>query len=114
MEQVKPKQLAQARPANTTAVSALAMPDGNSYVEIDTIIVCNTTSSDATFRLFHDDDGTTYDQSTAFAYDANCPANQSVHLEFLNPLIMRGGNLAVRTSTGNALTFTVYGKEVNA
>ena len=108
------KQLAQVRPANTTAVSAYS-PDADIRTEILHILICNTTGSAATFRLFHDDDGTTYDETTALYWDNTINANASVSIAYEEGqglwLINAASNLAVRTGTNNALTFTLYGKE---
>ena len=110
------KQLAQSRPANTTAVSIISMDSVDySRVDIHSIIVCNTTSSAATFRIFHDEDGSTYDETTALFYDSDVLANETISIEFDNPIVMREetANLAVRSSSGDAITYTVYGAGVN-
>ncbi len=103
--------LAQVRPANTTA--ATAYTSENKVTEITSIIVCNTTGSPVTFRVFHDVQGTTYDQSNALWYDVSLAANASTVLNsespnggiFLNP----GDSLGVRVGTGNGITFSIYG-----
>ena len=108
------KQLAQVRPANTTAVSAYS-PDPSIKTEVLMIMVCNTTGSSATFRLFHDVDGTTYDETTALYWDNSVNANASVQISYEEGsglwLNNAAGNVAVRSGTGSALTFTLYGKE---
>ena len=100
-------QLAQSRPTDTTATSILAPSSGTTY-GISTLIICNTTGSDATYRIFHDNDGTTYDETTALFYDQTIRNNTTVGLD-LALILKDGGNLAVRSGTGSALTFTVYG-----
>jgi|TARA_R100001244_G_scaffold124675_2_gene94550 hypothetical protein len=109
------KQLGQARPANTTAVSIYSPTDGTRS-EILQILVCNTSGSAATFRIFHDDNGTTYDQTTALYYDKSVNADDTLRIWPNKPpgfaMYNTDGNLAVRTSSGNALTFTVYGNEI--
>lgn len=107
------KQLAQLRPSDTNAAS-LVSPARLHTLEVETVVVCNTTGSAVTFRLFHDDDGTTYDQSTALQYDAALPANSSVSFEVGIEMNNSNGNLAVRSSSGNAITFTAYGKDHDA
>jgi len=102
------KQLAQSRPATTSAVSILnnARP-----WEVDLIVICNTTNQPADFSIFHDADGTTYDQSTALVYQAAINPNDTVHHEPKIPIanVDGNGNLAVQTDTAIALTFSVYG-----
>ena len=104
------KQLGQLAPANTTAATIYS-PAASTETIIHNIIVCNTTAIDATYRLFVDDDGTTYDATTAIAYDATCLANDSVFVEVKITMNNSAGNLAVRTGTNDALTFTVNGQE---
>jgi hypothetical protein len=104
------KELGQLRPANTTAASIYS-PTNNVQTNIETIVIANTTTTAATFRLFLDHDSTTYDETTALAWDVSLAGNSFLIVE--GPIRMNNanGNLAVRTGTANALTFTVYGME---
>ena len=106
---IQAKQLGQLRPANTTAASIYS-PTGETSV-IRSIVICNTTATTAAFRIFHDDDGTTYDQTTALFYDSPINGNETVEIDTYWPMNNSAGNLAVRTDTASALTFTVYGAE---
>lgn len=107
------KQLGQSRPSDTTAVSLYSPASGIVSAEITSLFVANTTGSAATYRIFIDDDGTTYDQSTALAYDVSLAANTFTEILSGSKVFMNNasGNLAVRAGTGNALTFTVFGIE---
>ena len=106
--------LAQSRPANTNAASILTGID-QQVVVIQQIIVCNQTASAATYRIFLDNDGTTYSEVTALFYDVSQAANSSsiIELGFSVDsglyLTSSSGNLAIRSGTANALTFTVNG-----
>ncbi len=110
------KQLGQSRPANTTAVSIYS-PGSNIETRVHVVIVCNTTSSAATYRICHDEDGTTYDETTALMFDVSLGGNKTDIVSFgehdTGGIWMKNasGNLAVRTGTGNAINFTVYGEE---
>ena len=106
------RQLGVVRPANTTAVSVYS-PGNNLIAIVDAIWICNQTGTAATYRLFHDDDGTTYDQTTALVYDTSLAANATIIID--EPIYMNNpnGNLGVRTGTNSALTFIVYGRELN-
>ncbi len=110
------KQLGQIRPANTTAAS-LYSPDTDDSSRIFVIVVCNTTGSSVDYRLFHDEDGTTYDQTTALFYDVALSANTTDVITFGTGdndgiwMNNSSGNVAARTATGNAITFTAYGEE---
>lgn len=107
------KQLGQSRPGSTTAVSAYSPSSDIVSAQILTVVIANTTGSAAAYRLFHDEDGTTYDQTTALAYDVSLAANSKEVINF-DGLFMANssGNFAVRTDTNDALTFTIYGREV--
>ena len=106
---VSGQQLAQLRPANTTAASIYA-PRSQFRIEIRKFVICNTSGSAATFRIFHDDNGSTYDETTALFWDSPIDAGETVTIEEEFWMIGRSqGNVAVRTSVSNALTFTLYG-----
>jgi hypothetical protein len=112
--------LGQLRPANTTA-AALYTPRTGIIGVVTSIIVCNTSGASAAYRLFHDFDGTTYDQTTALVYDdvidpafAGVLALTRHILTFDGGItISPGGNLACRTSVNSAFTFTAYGYELS-
>lgn len=105
------QQLAQLRPTNTSAASAYS-PGDDISTRITSIIVCNVTGSSANYRIFHDEDGSTYTQNTALFYDVALPGNTTDIIEIEMDMIDTNGNLGVRTSTANSLVFTVYGEEV--
>ena len=105
------KQLGQLTPANTTAAS-LYSPAASTETLIKSIVICNTSSGAVTYRVFHDDDGTTYDTTTALYYDVSLAANTSIVLEFNLVMNDSTGNLAIRTSVADDLTFTCYGAEI--
>ena len=105
----KGSQLAQIRPsasASTALVTTLR-------TEVTQIVVCNTTSSPATFSIYHDDDGTTYDATTALFFSAPIEGNTTVQVisdAIGSGLMMkRGAALGVKSSVNLALTYTVYG-----
>lgn len=104
-------QLAQARPAGTSAV---ALYTATMRTEATLLVIANTTGTAAAYSVYHDDDGTTYDATTALAEAVSLAANATVYL-LASPapgcgLVVRsGGTLAIKTGTGSALTFTLYG-----
>jgi len=102
------QQLGQLAPANTTAAS-LYSPGANEIAVIKTIVICNVTSVTAAFRIFVDDDGTTYDATTALFYDVSIGGNTTVQLDTFYAMNDATGNLAVRTDTADSLTFTAFG-----
>lgn len=106
------RQLGQVRPANTNN-TVLYSPRADIIGVVTCIIVVNTNAGTLLFRLFHDTDGTTYDQSTALAWDENVAFNTMRILTFDGGIaIPEGGNLACRSSVANDITFTAYGYEL--
>jgi len=105
------KQLCQRRD-NDTNTHAMYGPPANTIAIIRTIVIANTTGSSATIRLFLDDDGSTYDESTAMMYDVPIPANTTIQLDGFYPMNDPDGNLAYQQGTANALTVTVFGVEI--
>jgi len=107
------RQLGQLRPSNTTAASIYS-PATGIRTTIRSIFIANTTGSAATYRIFHDDNGTTFDETTALAWNKSV-ASGTFDLVNLSdsPIFMADdtGNLGVRSGTNDALTFTVYGEE---
>lgn len=110
------KQLGQIRPADTTAASIYS-PGADDETRVFSVVVCNTTGSPVRYRLFHDEDGTTYDQTTALHYDVALPANTTDVVTFGDGdnggiwMNDSSGNIAGRTSVASAITFTAYGEE---
>jgi len=99
--------LGQARPSSTTAVTIYSANEQKAI--ITSIIVCNTTSPVTKFRIFVDDDGTTYDESTATHFDVTLAGNSTLMIDTQWALNNSAGSIGVRTSKANALTFTVFG-----
>lgn len=102
------QQLGQLRPANTTAAS-LYSPGASEIAVIKTIVICNVTTTSAKFRIFIDDNGTTYDQTTALFYDTTIAGNTTVQLDTFYSMNDSTGNLAVRTDIADAINFTAFG-----
>ena len=104
-------QVAQLRPGVTTAVNAYT---ASIVTEIRKIAICNTTGSSALFSFYHDDDGSTFDQSTALHYQEAVPANTTTYInadmEAGGISISTGGQIGVQSDTASALTFTLYGR----
>ncbi len=108
--QSTPQQLAQNRPANTTAASLYSPADGI-VSEITHLVICNTSGASAKARVFHDDDGTTYSEVTSLYWDIAVAADTSVEIDVAIYMSNSSGNLAIRSDTADALTFTAYGLE---
>lgn len=105
------KVLGQIRPSDTNPVS-LYSPGANKSIIIKSVYVCNTSGIAATFRIFLDDNGTTYDESTALFWDTSIGPDTTVELDTFISMNDQTGNLGVRSSNANALTFTAFGAEI--
>lgn len=103
------RQLAQSRP-NDTAVASVYTPGDGVRAIVKRVVICNTSAGAAAFRLYHDDDGTTYDEGTQLYHDQTVTATMTRVLED-EIYIDSSGNIAVRSDVTSALTFTFYGEE---
>lgn len=106
------KQLGQLRPADTNAATLYAASKVKGIVT--DVEICNTSGEFAECRIFHDDDGTTFDQTTALCWDEDVLPGASVNVSLAGGRglpVSNGGAVGVRSSVANALTFTAYGEE---
>jgi hypothetical protein len=103
------KRLGSSRPTNTTNTTLYTATDVRGLIK--SIRVCNTTTSDATCRVFLVPSGGSADQTTAIYYDFTIPANSTLSDDGFQ-VLESGGTIVVRSDTANALTFTVSGAEV--
>lgn len=105
----KGSQLAQIRPSASASTAFTA----TLRTEVMQIVVCNVSGSPSAFSIYHDDDGTTYDQTTALFWSAPIDANQTVSIiadaTGSGITMKRGASLGVKPSVNQALTFSIYG-----
>ena len=106
------KQLGQARD-NDTDTHSVYSPAADTTAIVTTIILANTSDSSAKVRVFIDDDGTTYNQATAIAYDIIIARGSSEVIMGFFPMNNEDGNLAYQQGTANAITITVFGVEIS-
>jgi hypothetical protein len=102
--------LAQARPGVTSATTAIT---ATMRTEIKKIVVCNVGGGAGAYSIYHDDDGTTYDQTTALFYSKSLAANTT---DIINAedygggiSVSAGGAIGIQSATASAMTFTFYG-----
>jgi hypothetical protein len=104
------KTLGQVAPADTNNADVYTVPSATQAV-VSSIVVCNTTSSATTFRVFQRLNGAAAGTSNAIVYDQSIPANSTTSIE--TKITMDAADvLTVRSAVGNALTFTVNGSEI--
>jgi hypothetical protein len=104
------RQLAQSRPGTTGATSAYSP----SYeTTVTSVVVCNQGGTTPSFSIYLDDDGTTYDETTALFWSVPMTTNETVIIDCEWHMTNTAGNLAVQTSIANDVTFTVFGNEAS-
>lgn len=104
-------QLAQLRPSNTNTATLFTATLGT---EITSLVVANTSNASATYSVYHDNDGTTYDESTALYFTVSLNAytsaivlpSQGAGTGFT---VASGGSIGVKSGTSSAITYTLYG-----
>lgn len=105
------KPLGQLEPADTNAASLYSPGAAITRTIVRQIVVCNTDSSARTYRIYYDNDGSTYSTATALFYDVSLAANTTDVINCFIIMDDSSGNLAVRSSSASTLTFTAFGIE---
>ena len=77
-----------------------------------TITACNTSVTDTTFRIFVVPNGGSAGQANALFYDGELVANSTISFT-LGITLEAGDSIVVRSSTSSAVTFQVFGSELN-
>lgn len=102
-------QLAQTSPSVTSAVTLYAPPIGTEVTRIQCV---NYSGSPVDVEVYHDDDGTTFDNTTIIE-KFSAPANQTTELLYRNAgqgvSVMKGGAIGVKAGTADSVNFTAYG-----
>ena len=106
MHQLSYSQLAQHRENSTNAVSIYSPGAGQTMQGF--LKICNLSEDAVYVSVFHDDNGTTYDQTTAIIYNLLLYPGQLLEMDhiFMNDST---GNLAFSNSIANAVNATLYG-----
>lgn len=104
------KILGQSAPANTSNADLITVGSGKSQV-ISTLVIANTTTSAATYRVFARIAGAAAATSNALVYDATVLGSTTVTLT-LGVTLAATDVLTIQTGTANALTFTAFGSEI--
>lgn len=109
MSCIAEKQLGQRRDNDTSTHTVYTVGSGK-RTRITHITLCNTSSSNATIRVFKSTDGT-MDQSTAIVYDLTVPAKGVIELSG-NRYLEAAGQIGYQQGTANVITITVDGLEI--
>ena len=105
-------QLGQVRPSDTNATLIFTPDEGNDKKqwEGESIVACNRSAAVAKASVYHDKDGTTYDDDTVLVNEDDLQPNETR----VYALGIKGrrdtDHVAVKSDTANAINFTMYGK----
>lgn len=102
------RQLAQVRPSGTTGVSLFSPATASPYV-IDFVNIANVSGAALDISLFHDIDGSTYDETTALIFEQSLAAGAVLHFEAPIADYQLAGNMGCKVSVADGATFTAYG-----
>lgn len=99
-------QLAQFRENSTSAVAVYSPGAGESAFIF--LKVANVAAVNATVSVFHDDNGSTFDENTALCYNLLLRPGEILEMcdIFMNDTT---GYIGYQSSVANALTITIYG-----
>lgn len=103
------KVLGQSNPAATTATTLYTVPSGKSTV-VSTIIVCNQTTSNATFRIAIRPAGAALAAQHYVAYDVTVGASDSTALTL--GITLATTDVITIYASSATLSFSVFGSEV--
>lgn len=106
------KILGQSAPADTNNANLYTVPAATEAI-VSTIAIANTTTSNATARVFVRNDGAAAATSNAIAYDIAIDQNSVI--SFTIGITLNASDIiSVRSSVANALTFHAFGSEIVA
>lgn len=105
------KILGQVRPSDTNNANLYTVPSLTSAI-VSTLHIANVTSGAATARIFVRNNGAAASEANAVAYDVEIAGN-SLFAMTTGLTLAAGDIITVRSSTGNALAFHLFGSEVN-
>lgn len=108
----KRTQLAQSRLSGTVAAKIFNIADlveNPGRVVVEHILISNSTGTDITFSLYHDKDGTTYDESTALYEAATACTYKTKQIDVNIGIENANENIAAKVDLSLGLTFTMYG-----
>jgi len=101
------QQLAQGQAPSTAAV--LYSPASSETAIVRTINICNTDTAAHTVRIFHDNDGGTFDETTALIWNMSVPGNGTVVFDVYVAMGNPAGQIGIYANTAEKVTVTLYG-----
>ena len=103
------KQLGQA--VATTTATSIYSPGSGVEAVIKQITACNTSQSSVTLSIYRDDNGTTYDTTTAVKYLQAIPARSTEKWDVYYCMNDSTGNLAIEAGASDSISVTLDGIE---
>ena len=97
--------------ATTSATSAYS-PAASTTAIIKQITICNHESTNQTFGIWLDSDGSTYDDDSVRFEDASIPANTTVMIDTFWVMDNASGNIAIKADADNKITISATGAEI--
>lgn len=104
------KQLGQTKDGTGDTWTQLYQVGANKVAMGMILFVCNVTDTADDFSISHDNDGTTHTDATALYLKCAIAANSTQKI-YLPPINNSSGAIAIKSTTANAVTFTLYGTE---
>lgn len=105
------KILGQAAPADTSNADLYTVPPATSAV-ISTLMISNTTSAEATCRVFARQSGSAASTENAIIYDGPVSGNDFKAIT-VGITLAAADIITVQSGTADALTFQAFGSEVS-
>jgi hypothetical protein len=102
------RQLAQIRPNVTTGVTGFTLTSSTPFT-IDLVNVVNVGTSQCEVSIFHDVDGTTFDETTALVWRHILRPSEILCYEEYISGFSSAENVGVQCSVADSANFTIYG-----
>jgi len=105
--------LAQVIPGVTTAVTLYTAENLRTEITLLIAVIHSGTAGNIEIEFFHDDDGTTYDNTTLIGSIQKADNAEGLSFQAQHPgsgiLMARGASIGVKISTASVVTFSAYG-----
>jgi len=105
--------LSQVQPSVTTAVLLYTAAQLRTEITLLIAVIHSGTAGNIEIEVYHDDDGTTFDNSTLIASIQKADNAEGLVFQAQHPgsgiMLARGGSLGIKISTASVVTFSVYG-----
>jgi len=105
------KKLGQSQIANGSRTTLYTLGADTTAI-VKTIIITNTTGTDATISVWDIPNGDSYEDANAIIKDLNIPANDFVQIITYLPLATEGDSILAEAGTATAITISIYGAEI--